>query len=46
MKQVALVFIFSMLASFAYARALDKECYKRCLEKIDDKKKCEEICKT
>lgn len=45
MKKYVLVFlsitIFSALTAYA---GLDKGCYKRCMEKLDDKEKCEKMC--
>jgi hypothetical protein len=44
MKRLALLFSFTLLATYAFASGLDKGCYKRCMERINDKKKCEVIC--
>lgn len=45
MKKYLIVFFsvtaFSALTAYA---AIDKACYKRCMEKMDDKEKCEKIC--
>jgi hypothetical protein len=44
-KYLAIFFSVTVLAALtAYAGTLDKACYKRCMEKLDDKEKCEKIC--
>lgn len=46
MRKYLIVFmgVTVLSALTAYGGKVDQACYKRCMEKLDDKKKCEEIC--
>lgn len=47
MKKYIAVFVSLTLLSAltAYAFGIKKDCYKRCMKELDDKEKCERICK-
>lgn len=44
MKKLALLFVSAVALSALSAYALDKKCYKRCMERLDDHSKCHHIC--
>ncbi|MFZ6642882.1 hypothetical protein ACO0LL_24400 [Undibacterium sp. TC4M20W] len=46
MKKYLILFLGVTIFAAVSASTTDyKACYKRCMEKIDDKEKCEKICK-
>lgn len=47
MKKYILVFVsFTFLSALSsYAFGIKKDCYKRCMKELDDKERCERICK-
>lgn len=46
MRKYLIVFFGVAMLSALTAHAFDeKACYKRCMEKVDDRAKCEKICK-